>query len=478
MNSAAAPHTVADGTDRDDRGFARFWDAERETRDPRDRDAVVLDRIRHQLHYVYDRLPFYRRHYDAHGFHPDDVRSLADFTAKVPVITKRMLVADQAEHPPFGSYTRDFSGPDGSTGIARIHGSSGTSGTPTLYAVSRGDWDRAADVHAMAQWCAGVRPDDIAQVGFPFGLFFGGWGVLQGLERIGATVFPLGVTDSERHLELIGRLGSTVFTATPSYCVHLLSVAERMGVDLAAGSVRTLLVGGEPGGSLPGTRRLIEQGWGATVVDAGSTSEMYPFQTSVGCTAGTGTHLITDEVHVEVVAPDDPHTAVPVGGRGAVVYTHLWRESQPMIRFAPGDETYLADDPCPCGRTYPRMPEGVLGRLDDMLVVRGANVFPSAVETALRSIDGLGPEFRIRVARPAALDEITVQAEVSAPTAATLAGLSAADADAARREIAGRTEQALRRAVAITVPVELLDPGTLPETTFKARRVVDERPRA
>ncbi|MBO4237838.1 phenylacetate--CoA ligase family protein [Pseudonocardia alni] len=478
MNSAAAPHAVADGTDRDDRGFARFWDAGRETRDPRDRDAVVLERIRHQLYYVYERLPFYRRHYDAHGFHPDDVRSLADFTAKVPVVTKRMLVADQAEHPPFGSYTRDFSGPDGSTGIARIHGSSGTSGTPTLYAVSQGDWDRAADVHAMAQWCAGVRPDDIAQVGFPFGLFFGGWGVLQGLERIGATVFPLGVTDSERHVELIGRLGSTVFTATPSYCVHLLSVAERMGVDLAAGSVRTLLVGGEPGGSLPGTRRLIEQGWGATVVDAGSTSEMYPFQTSVGCTAGTGTHLITDEVHVEVVAPDDPHTAVPVGGRGAVVYTHLWRESQPMIRFAPGDETYLADDPCPCGRTYPRMPEGVLGRLDDMLVVRGANVFPSAVETALRSIDGLGPEFRIRVARPAALDEITVQAEVSAPTAAALAGLSDADADAARREIAGRTEQALRRAVAITVPVELLDPGTLPETTFKARRVVDERPRA
>lgn len=481
MSSAAVPHAVhevPDGIDRDDRGFARFWDAGRETRDPRDRDTVVLDRIRHQLHYVYDRLPFYRRHYDAHGFHPDDVRSLADFTSKVPVVTKRMLVADQAEHPPFGSYTRDFSTPDGSTGIARIHGSSGTSGAPTLYAVSRGDWDRAAEVHAMAQWCAGVRPDDIAQVGFPFGLFFGGWGVLQGLERIGATVFPLGVTDSERHLELIGRLGSTVFTATPSYCVHLLSVAERMGIDLAAGTVRTLLVGGEPGGSLPGTRHLIEQGWGATVVDAGSTSEMYPFQTSVGCTAGTGTHLITDEVHVEVVAPDDPHTAVPVGGRGAVVYTHLWRESQPMIRFAPGDETYLADDPCPCGRTYPRMPEGVLGRLDDMLVVRGANVFPSAVETALRSVDGLGPEFRIRVARPAALDEIMVQAEVSAPTATALDGMPAADAVAARRELAGRAEQALRRAVAITVPVTLLEPGTLPETTFKARRVVDERPRA
>ncbi|MBP2367781.1 phenylacetate--CoA ligase family protein [Pseudonocardia parietis] len=462
----------------DARGFPRFWDEERETRPPEVRDKLVLERIRAQLEYVYRELPFYRRHYDAHGFRPEHVRTLEDFTTKVPVITKKMLVADQAEHPPFGSYTRDFTAPGGGTGLARIHGSSGTSGTPTMYAVSTGDWERAADVHAMAQWCAGIRPDDIAQVGFPFGLFFGGWGVLQGLERIGATVFPLGVTDSEKHLELIARLGSTVFTATPSYCIHLLSVAERMGIDLAASTVRTLLVGGEPGGSLPGTRRIIEEGWGATVVDAGSTSEMYPFQTSVGCTAGTGTHLISDEVHTEIVAGDDLNAPTPVGTRGAVVYTHLWRESQPMIRFAPGDESYLDTGTCPCGRTYPRLPEGVLGRLDDMLVIRGANVFPSAIETALRTIGELGPEFQIRVTRTRALDEIEVLAELGHDAVSAEAALTA-DAVAARRaEVAGRTEAALKRTVNITVPVRLLEPGTLPETTFKARRVVDERPRA
>ena len=455
--------------DSDERGFPRFWDAARETRPHAEREQLILERIRHQLHYVYAELPFYRRHYDAHGFHPDQVRSLTDFTTKVPVITKRMLVADQAEHPPFGSYTPER--PPG--GIARIHGSSGTSGTPTLYAVSNPDWDRAADVHAMAQWCAGIRPDDIAQVGFPFGLFFGGWGVLQGLERIGATVFPLGVTDSEKHIELITRLGSTVFTATPSYAVHLLSVAERMGVDLAAGTVRTLLVGGEPGGSLPGTRRIIERGWGATVVDAGSTSEMYPFQTSVGCPAGTGTHLIADEVHTEIVASGDLNTPIPAGERGAIVYTHLWRESQPMIRFAPGDESYLTTEPCPCGRTWPRLPEGVLGRLDDMLVIRGANVYPSAIETGLRTVPELGPEFRIRVSRPGALDEITVLAELGREAAAALP----ADGPG-RADVVARTEAALRRAVNIGVPVRLLEPGTLPETTFKARRVVDERPRA
>lgn len=457
----------------DKRGFPRFWDAERETLDPVRRDEIILARVQHQLRYVHAELPFYRRHYDEHGFHPDQVRTLADFTTKVPVITKKMLIADQRAHPPFGSYSRPLRGGE----IARIHGSSGTSGTPTLYAVSQSDWDRAGDVHAMAQWCAGVRPDDIVQVGFPFGLFFGGWGVVQGVERIGATLFPLGVTDSERHLELLGALGSTVFSATPSYCIHLLSVAERMGVDLPGSTVRHLLVGGEPGGSLRGTQKIIGQGWGATVADAGSTSEMYPFQTNVGCTEGTGTHLFTDEVYTEVVDAADLNAPIPAGDRGAVIYTHLWRDSQPMIRFAPGDETYLATEPCPCGRTYPRLPEGILGRLDDMLLIRGANVFPSAIETALRTVPELGPEFRILVRKIGALDELTVQTELGHGTAAELAGLDPAEAAVRRELLTRQTEDALRRTVAIRVPVELLAPGTLPETTFKARRVVDERPR-
>jgi phenylacetate-CoA ligase len=457
----------------DPRGFPRFWDEGRETLAPRERSQRILGRIQEQLRYVYSELPFYRRLYDAHGFHPEQVRSLEDFTTKVPVITKKMLVADQRDHPVFGSYNPPFAAGE----YARIHGSSGTSGVPTLYAVSKRDWERAGQVHAMAQWCAGIRPDDLVQIGFPFGLFFGGWGVVQGLEVIGATVFPLSVTESEKHLELLQRLGSTVFSATPSYCVHLLSVAERMGIDLPASTVRILFVGGEPGGSLPGTREIIEAGWGARLVDAGSTSEMYPFQTNVGCEAGTGTHLYTDEVFTEVVDKDDLNAPVPLGTRGAIVYTHLWRESQPMIRFAPGDETYMTDEPCPCGRTYPRLPEGVLGRLDDMLVIRGANIFPSAVETGLRSVDGFGPEFRILVRREGALDEMTVQAEYDDAVAQVLTSMAAAEAERRRGALVREAEATLKRITGIRVPVELLAPGTLPETTFKARRVVDERPR-
>lgn len=469
MAGATGPRS----TSVDERGFPRFWDEERETLDPRTRSDIILDRIQVQLRYAYSELPFYRRLYDTHRFHPDQVRSVEDFTTKVPVITKKMLVADQAENPVFGSYTRALAPGE----CARIHGSSGTSGAPTLYAVSRRDWERAGQMHAMAQWCAGIRPDDIVQVGFPFGLFFGGWGVVQGVEAIGATLFPLGVTDSEKHLQLIQRLGTTVFSATPSYCIHLLSVAERMGIDLSNSTVRHLLVGGEPGGSLPGTRQIIEQGWGARLADAGSTSEMYPFQTNVGCEAGTGTHLYTDEVFTEVVDKNDLNAPLPMGSRGAVVYTHLWRDSQPMIRFAPGDESYMTDELCPCGRTYPRLPEGVLGRLDDMLVIRGANIFPSTIETGLRSVDGFGPEFRIVVHRDGALDEMTVEAEYDDAVAAALKDVSPQEEERRRAALVREAELTLKRLTGIRIPVQLLEPGSLPQTTFKARRVLDQRPR-
>jgi phenylacetate-CoA ligase len=461
MTMRRGPHS----TTLDARGFPKFWDEERETMGRADRDDRILARIQHQLHYVYEELPFYRRHYDAHGFHPDDVKSLRDFSTKVPVITKKMLVADQQDHPPFGSYTKQTSMDE----VSRIHGSSGTSGVPTLYAVGTRDWNRAAKVHAMAQWCAGVRPDDLVQVGFPFGLFFGGWGVVQGVEEIGAALFPLGVAETEKHLEFIQRLRPTVFSGTPSYCMHLLSVAHERGIDLKQSSVRLLLVGGEPGGSLPGTRDILEDGWGATLVDAGSTSEMYPFQANVGCEAGTGTHIISDEIYPEIVAKDDLNLPVDDGARGALVYTHLWRESQPMIRFAPGDESYLTNEPCPCGRTYPRLPEGVLGRLDDMLVIRGANIFPSAIETGLRSVPGFGPEFQIHVSKKGALDEILVRAEYEPLVVHGSKDL---------RLLQGSGEAVLKKLTGIRIPVEVIEPGTIPSTVFKARRVVDERARA
>ncbi|WP_078428070.1 phenylacetate--CoA ligase family protein [Alkalihalobacterium alkalinitrilicum] len=441
--------------------YKKFWDEERETRSKEERDQIILSRIQEQLEYVYNELPFYRKHYDAHGFKPSDVQTLDDFTTKVPIITKKMLVADQKENPIFGSYAGNFSEDE----IARIHGSSGTSGTPTFYRVSKDDWNRAADVHAMAQWAAGIRPNDIMQIAFPFALFFGGWGVLQGAERIGATAFPTGPMETERQLELLFKIRPTVFSATPSYCLHLAKKGRELGYDMANCSVKRLLVGGEAGGSLPNTKRALEEGWGASVHDCASTSEMYPFQTNVECEAHQGVHVYTDEVYGEIVHRDNTNEKVPNGMRGAIVYTHLWRKSQPMIRFWSGDESYMDDKVCSCGRTYPRLPEGVLGRLDDMLIIRGANIYPSAVENVVRSFNWSGPEFQIIVEKNGELDEITITIECNKRM------YEESKLDVWKKE----AEAKLKVTLGIRVKVEVVETGILDETIFKAKRVVDKR---
>lgn len=436
------------------------YDPVRETCPPAERSAAALAQLRRQLARCYDVIPFYRRHWDAAGFHPDQVRSWDDFGKRCPVVTKKQLVADQAAHPPFGSYL----GIDPAD-IARVHGSTGTSGTPTLYGVGRDDWERAGEVFALTQWAMGVRPHDLVQFAFPFSLFFGGWGVLYGAEKVGAACFPIGFADTQRHVELLYRLGATVLEATPSYLLHLAEVAEELGFDPAASPLRRAIVGGEPGGSIPPTRARIMERWGLeSVCDSGSTSEMFPFCTNSECTEMAGPHLWLDEVWTEIVAADDLNRPLPEGERGAIVYTHLWRTSQPMIRFAPGDAALLTHDPCACGRTYPRLPHGILGRLDDMLVVRGVNVYPSAIEHALRELSGLGLEFRILVDRQGTMDRISVQAE-------TAVGFAGPPAD-----LAARAAEALRYRCQIRIPVELVAPGTFERTTLKARRVIDRRP--
>lgn len=445
--------------------YKKYWDEERETLAPKQRDAIILDRIQSQLEYVYHRIPFYRRLYDEHGVRPSDVRSLDDFTTKIPIINKKMLLADQREHPPFGSYL-GVSIED----VLRINGSAGTTtGVPTFYGVSKRDWDRISDAEALCQWAAGVRPSDIVHITYPFSLWLGGWGVLSGLDRIGSANFPLGFTESQRHIQLMYHLKATVMWATPSYAVHLAEVAREMGYDPAASSLRMGLVAGEPGGRISATRELLAKTWNICVHDSGSTSEMCPFQTNIECDAHSGTHCFTDEVYTEVVAKDDANAPVPMGTRGAVVYTHLYRESQPMIRMWAGDETYMIDEPCPCGRTYPRLPDGVLGRIDDMLIIRGANVYPSAIEDTLRRIEGVGLEFRIVVEKRGALDEARVQVEYSAEMFGAVAPQSALAG------LSERIETNLKASLGVRFGVEILKPGTLERTTLKAKRVTDKR---
>ena len=447
--------------------YRRFWDEPRETADPETRRQLILDRVRHQLHYAYEQLPFYRRLYDEHGFQPDDVKSLEDFTAKVPIVTKDMLRRDQADHPPFGSYL----GVEPAD-LVRIFGSSGTTGTPTVYGISRDDWERSKDCQAMAGWAMGVRPDDVVHFLFPFSMFVGGWAILLGTTEIGATNFPAGALDSRKHLDMMRQLGSTVLAGTPSYCLHLAEVARDNGVDLTALGIHTLIVGGEPGGSLSGLREAMRAAFGdVRVADTGNTSECYPTQMNSSCHEETGVHIFEDEVFLEVVDREDPGVAVPDGERGATVYTTLWRRSQPMIRFWAGDETYMDRTPCRCGRTFPRLPEGLLGRLDDMLLIRGANVYPSAVEDTLRKVEGVGAEYRLIVEKRGAMDEIRIECEYDPRWLSAQSG-----AEGARQDLIARMDAALKRTIGLRCPVEIVEPGTHEARLFKARRVVDRRP--
>ena len=378
---------------------------------------------------------------------------------RIPIITKEDLREDLIENPPFGSNICD----DWSN-ILRVHGSSGTTGIPTVIAISRDDWARIGEAHARVEWGAGVRPSDTVFVASPFSLYMGSWGMLVGAERMGAKCFPFGAgAPGQTRMAVRWCLTATpsVFYGTPSYALYLAETAREEGVDPRSFGFRILFFSGEPGASVPSTRKTLEDTYGAVVIDSGSTGEMSPWMSNGGCRHAPGMHLWQDLVFTQLV---DPATweVVPYGGEGVPVYTHLERTSQPLIRFWSGDLARWSDEPCPCGRTYPTLPQGIYGRVDDMVTVRGENVYPSAVENVVRALPELTGEFRMVVSRERAMDELTVLAEVADP---------ADDAAAVRR----RLESDLGATLGIRASVELKAPGELERTQFKARRVIDER---
>ena len=444
---------------------AAYWDITKERMPREEREQNTLTALQSTLHHVYDNLPFYRRHYDAHGFHPDRVETLQDFTERVPVITKQMLRDDQEENPPFGSYVGV--GPED---LVRVHGSSGTSGKPTLYAFSAKDWAYTTEVMAQGLYTCGVRPGDRVQLSTVFSLFMGGWGALLGTERIGATAFPLGSGETERQLELMHRIGSTVLICTPTYALHMLETAAVLGYDAAASPLRLGIFIGEPGAAIPGTRSRLESGWGIQVRDMATTSEMTPWATNAECELGVGVHVMQDEVWTEVVDKDDYGKLAPDGESGALIYTHLRRDSQPMIRFLSGDESRMTYEPCDCGRTYPRLPDGVYGRLDDMLLIRGANIYPSQVQRSLLEVPGTGVEFLIVMTREGSMDEATVRVERD-PT------IEVSDPAAFNTELAQRVQRKLKNDTSVTFKIEILPPETLERAISKAKRVDDQRPK-
>jgi len=445
----------------------RYWFKKMETMDPAMRDQIIFKKLKAQMAYAYERAPFYRKKWDEAGIHPEKVKSCEDFR-KIPLVYKHEIREEQAKNPPFGSYLcipREQ--------VFRIHGSSGTTGKPTAFAIGRDDWDRIGNAHARIMWGFGLRPGDSLFIGSFFSLYLGSWGALAGGERLRLTCFPFGAGlpgQTLMALRWIKDVRPAAFYGTPSFALYLAERAREEGFDpLKDFDFKTMFFSGEPGAGIPSTKRKIEESYNCKCIDLGTMAEMTPWMTNGECEFRTGMHLWMDIVYTELVDPETKKV-VAYGKEGVPVYTHLERTSQPMIRLFSGDLATWTNEPCPCGRTYPRLPKGMYGRADDMFLVRGENVYPSGVEGALREVAGFGEEFRIIITREKAMDELLVQAEYNREIAAKAQ---------ANPQILGQLKQEmedrLKARIGVRANVELVEFSKIERTQFKARRVIDKR---
>ncbi|KAF5042382.1 Phenylacetate-coenzyme A ligase [anaerobic digester metagenome] len=419
--------------------------------------AAELDRLQYRLlktlaYRLYAFSPFYHARMRDSGVHPDDIRSLED-VRKLPFMYK----GDLRDNYP----DRLFTVPHEE--LVRYHVSSGTTGKPTVVGYTEKDIDLWTESLARALTSIGLTRGDVIQVSYGYGLFTGGLGLHYGAERIGATVLPTSVGNTERQIELMQDLGATAICCTPSYLLHIGEVAERMGIHLGRDtSLRAGILGAEPW--TEEMRRHVQEWLGIRAYDIYGTSELSgPMFTE--CADQRGVHIWRDLALVEVIDPETGESLAP-GERGELVLTMLQKEALPICRYRIGDVSSVLDGECSCGRAHPRI-ERITGRVDDMLIIRGINVFPSQIEHVLLGLPEVGEHFQIEVDRKGALDDMLVRVEVRKEAFSD----KLADLMAIQRRVGDRLKSVLN----VAVRVELVEPGSLPRFEGKAKRVIDKR---
>jgi phenylacetate-CoA ligase len=430
-----------------------YWNEAIETL-PRDElGALQAERLRRQVERLCREAPFYRARLEACGAEPGDVRTLEDLE-RLPVVTKEELRDEQAKHPPFGTFVTASR-----VTWRELHPSTGTTGSPVNTIWSARDVELVADFTARTMWQFGVRPNDVVQNAFAYGLWVAGLSCHYGAAKIGCLVVPTGTgLSTEKQIDYFQRAGSTVLIATPSYALYMAAVLRERGVDPDELALGRGCFGGEPGAENEATRAKIEAGLAIDAFDYYGLAEVWPTFASE-CEAKTGLHFAEDHVLVECV---DPETDRPVaeGEVGVLVFSHLTREAMPMLRYRSDDYARLETERCACGRTHVRAAGGILGRHDDLLVFKGAKFYPSQVEQVVRSFPELSDELRIEVSREAQ----------GAPVASCTVVAEAIEDESPR--VPERLRDALRRELGVTPAVRLERYGTLERTTFKAKRVV------
>ncbi|HJU62056.1 MAG TPA: AMP-binding protein [Candidatus Binatia bacterium] len=402
-----------------------------------------LKRLRHMLETVLPANEFYREKFSAHGtYEINSVESLKS----LPFTTKKELVEDQVRRPPFGS---DLTFPE--ERYIRIHQTSGTTGKPMYWLDTEESWNWWAECWKVILEAAGVHPEDRIYFAFSFGPFIGFWAGWEGARKLGVMAISGGGQSTSQRLKAIIDYGATVLICTPTYALHMASEARKTGMDLAKeAAVRITVHAGEPGASIPSTKRMIEESWGAKCFDHPGATEVGAF--GFECQSRS-VHVNENEFIAEIL---DPNTgeAVSEGENGELVITNLGRIGSPVIRYRTGDLVRPSYQPCPCGRPFLLLQGGVLGRVDDMLVVRGVNVFPSAVENVMREFHEID-EFRVEIFDKEAMKEIKLILE---PRERSVVGL------------AERVSQRVRERIGLRPRVEVVAPGTLPRFELKAKR--------
>lgn len=413
---------------------------------------IQLERLKKIVKYAYERVPFYKKKFDEIGLLPEDIKTLEDIK-KIPYTTK----ADLRDNYPYGLLAVPMDD------IVRVHASSGTSGKPTVVAYTKNDLDMWSDCMARLIVAAGGRKSDIVQISFGYGLFTGALGLHQGWEKIGATVIPASSGNTERQVMLMKDLGATALVATPSYGLYISEVVEKMGIKKEDLKLRIGLFGSEA--SSPEMHKELQDKLGLFPTDNYGLSEIIGPGVAGECEFKCGMHINEDHFYPEVI---DKETLQPIedGEWGELVITTLTKEGLPMLRYRTKDITRLIKDKCQCGRTTVRM-DKIQGRSDDMLIIRGVNVFPSQIEGVLMSMPEIGGNYEIIVERIGHMDKLTINVEVK--------DIGLLDNYSKLEDLVKKVKQKLKVVLQIDAVVRLVEPQSLKRFEGKAKRVTDLR---
>ncbi len=414
---------------------------------------IQLERLQNMVNLSYNNVPLFRKNMDERNLTPADVKTLEDL-AKLPFMVK----ADLRDTYPTGLFACPMKD------IVRLHASSGTTGKPIVVAYTENDvnvWSYAA---ARAFTCCGVHAGDIAQVSYGYGLFTGGLGAHYGLEKLGATVIPASGGNTERQVMLMKDFGVTCVACTPSYFIHLIEVAQKMGIDMRELPLRVGVFGAEPW--TPEMRAYIEEAAGIKAFDIYGLSEITGPGVGGSCADGEGLHIFEDLFYPEIINPETGEV-LPDGEEGELVLTTLAKEAMPMIRYRTRDITKIINEPCACGRTIRRIAK-ISRRSDDMFIIRGVNVFPSQIETAILKVEKDLPNYLITLTRSHGLDNVEVAIEINND-------MFTSDTVSAIEDVKKRIALSIEHTLGIRVAVRMAEPNSLPRSQGKAKRVQDNR---